>query len=62
MKKWKWIFIIAKCINCNLPNCKVQKGKSEYKGEVLFCRYFNDYWIDLRSDETFVQYLLKTCS
>ena len=28
---------------------------SQLKGEVLMCRYFNDYCIDLRSDETFVQ-------
>ena len=39
---------------------KVHKVKSEYKEEVLLCHYFNGYWIDLRSNETFVQYFVST--
>ena len=35
----------------------MHKGSSKYNGEVLMWRYFSEYWIDLRSDETFVQYL-----
>ena len=50
------MYKIAKCIYCKLWNSKVHKGNTEYKEEVLLCRYFNDYCIDLRSDETFVQY------
>ena len=36
----------------------MHKGSSEYKGEVLLCHYFSHYWIDLRLDETFVQFVL----
>ena len=32
------------------------KVKAIVKREVLMCHYFNYYWIDLRSDETFEQY------
>ena len=46
--------------NKMLQNCKVHKGNSKYRGEMFLCDYFNDYWIDLRSDETFVQCMLMT--
>ena len=38
----------------------MHERNSKYKGEVLMCRCFKDYWIDLRSDESFVQYLAKS--